>query len=723
MAEWWESAPLAESRATDFSGQRKPQADDAWWQAAPLAQEATSTSGAKRVTIDTGAIGKSQPAGNDRGSLDAAARGAAQGITANFYDELKGIAAAGGSEEGPTFSDGTRREGIDHLIMGLAKYWFGDKDAESKYNEVVGRERALNKQAEEQHPVANLAGNIAGAVALPIGAGAGAATLPARMAIGSGVGAAMGSVAGAGEGQGGADTAARTLTGAAGGAVLGAAGPAVIEGAIRGARAIGTPIANAVRGVRDTESEAARRAATAIQRDINIDPQATNRLTPQEFAASVQNGGPAALIDLGGDTTRALARSAANTSPEGRAALNRTIDPRYEGQTERVNAWLRHTFNYPDSAAQSEALTQAARNVNRPAYARAYREGSGGIWDDGLDQVAQAPVVQDAIRKATVTGANDAARNGFTPVRNPFRMSRETGRMELRVNEDGSQALPNLQFWDIVKRNLDSVGSRDAQDFARVIRDHLDTLVPSYREARAGAAHFFGAQNALEAGENFVSSRLANGEARRALARMSPTERQLFQDGFVSRFMQTLNEVGDRRSILNKVAQSPAARERLEIALGRDRAREFEASQRVEGIMDLARSAVQGNSTTARQLAELGLAGGTYGISTGGNVLDPNPTALMNAAIVYGAARGKNAINERLARRVAEMLASNDPRVLLQGIQTVARNQNLFNSLRAADRGLARIGGEQSSGIPAVTAIGAGRADNQPETQRPPGQR
>jgi len=144
---------------------------------------------------------------------------------------------------------------------------------------------------------------------------------------------------------------------------------------------------------------------------------------------------------------------------------------------------------------------------------------------------------------------------------------------------------------------------------------------------------------------------------------------------------------------------------------------------RVEGIMDLARSAVQGNSTTARQLAELGLAGGTYGISTGGNVLDPNPTALMNAAIVYGAARGKNAINERLARRVAEMLASNDPRVLLQGIQTVARNQNLFNSLRAADRGLARIGGEQSSGIPTITAIGAGRANDQPETQRPTGQR
>jgi hypothetical protein len=36
-------------------------------------------------------------------------------------------------------------------------------------------------------------------------------------------------------------------------------------------------------------------------------------------------------------------------------------------------------------------------------------------------------------------------------------------------------------------------------------------------------------------------------EARRALAQMTPQERQLFQDGFVSRFIETLNQVGDRR--------------------------------------------------------------------------------------------------------------------------------------------------------------------------------
>src|SRR5574343_1067414 len=128
--------------------------------------------------------------------------------------------------------------------------------------------------------------------------------------------------------------------------------------------------------------------------------------------------------------------------------------------------------------------------------------------------------------------------------------------------------------------------------------------------------------------------------------------------------------------------------------------------------MHLALNAVQGNSTTARQLAELGLAGGAYTFSGGGLNPFTDPGAVANAALVYGAARGKGAINERLSRRVAEMLVSNDPRTITRGVQTIARNQTLFNSLRNADRGIARVGGEQSGGLPALQAAGVGRAED-----------
>lgn len=675
--------------------------------------------GLPRVVIDTGEIGKEKPA--DKGVVNAAMRGAAQGLSANFYDELKGIAAAGGAEDGPTFPDGTRREGIDHVIMGLAKYWFGDKDAENKYNEVVGRERALNKEAEDQHPIANTVGNIAGSMAIPLGAGMGAATLPGRMAVGAGVGAGIGALSGAGEGVGAGDRTGKAITGGALGAALGGVAPAVVEGVIQGGRVVAQPVVNAVRGAINPENEAARRVTTAIQRDMQQDPNAINRLNPTEFANSVHGGGPARIMDIGGETTRGLARSAANTSPEGRTALTQSINDAYEGQSPRIINWLNNTFHYPNAEAQQRALDQAARNVNRPAYARAYQQGSGGIWSQELEQFAQAPIVQDAIRQASLTGANDAARRGFQPVRSPFTF--ENGRMTLRADADGNRALPNLQFWDIVKRNLDANGSADARSFARALRDHLDDVVPSYREARAGAAHFFGAGDALEAGQNFVSSKMANGEARRALAQMNPTERQLFQDGFVSRFIQHLGEIGDRRNVLNSIAQSPAARERLSIALGPQRAAELEAQLRVEGIIDLARNAVTGNSTTARQLAELGFAGGAGSLGVHG-AYNQSPGELTASAVAGALLAGRKGIDQRVARQVAEMLVSNDPRRLLQGVRLLARNGNMMESLRSVDKRIAAIGGEQvpHASIPALQAAGVGRADDQPNVPRPPGQ-
>jgi hypothetical protein len=726
-------AGLPPAITTGQQPQQPGQQGGNWWDADPVArpQQQTampSTSGRPRIVIDTNKIGQSlEPqagtGGADHGILDAAARGAAQGLTANFGDEIRGLVEASGANPDDPAS-------VYKLLSGALKYFSGDAEAKKRYDEAVARERGLNQAAEQQHPIASTVGGIGGAMAIPLGVAAQGTTLPARVGLGTATGAAIGGASGAGEGTGALDRTARAITGAGIGGALGAAAPVAIEGIVRGGRALATPIANAVRGVRDVDSEAARRVVGAIQRDQALDPQAVGRLNPNEFAASVQSGGPAAIMDIGGETTRALARSAANTSPEGRAVLNRSINDRFEGQNDRVTGWLRNAFHFPDADAQAQALQQTARGVNRARYARAYREGDHSIISPELERLLGSPAVVQAVRRASTSGKDRAITQGFGAFNPGVTIQNDVVRFNR--GPTGAPTYPNLAFWDATKRELDDAANAAARsgrngeagvltDLARTLRGELDRLVPSYQEARAGAAHFFGARDALEAGQNFVARNMRLADARRALAQMSPTERQLFQDGFVSRFIETLNQVGDRRSILNKIAESPAARDKLNVALGPQRAAELEAGLRVEGIMDLARNAVQGNSTTARQLAELGLAGGTYGISTGGNVLSPSPSALLNAAIVYGAARGKGAINERLSRRVAEMLTSNDPRILLQGIRTVARNQNLFNFLRAADRGLARVGGEQapSSILPAVSI---GRADNQPDEPRPPRQ-
>jgi len=660
----------------------------------------------------------------DRGTLDATARGAAQGFTANFSDEMRGLVEAGGANPDDPAS-------LSKLLTGALKYWTGDQDAKKRYDETVARERGLNKTAEEQHPVASTLGAVGGAMVLPVGIGAQAATLPGRMAAGAATGAVLGGAGGVGAGEGAGDSLARGGIGAAAGGLLGAAAPAVIEGAIRGGRAIATPVANAIRGIRDPEGEAARRIGVALERDTQADPGAVSRLTPAEFAASNQSGGPAMVMDTGGETTRALARSAANTSPEGRGVLNRAIDDRFEGQTDRVNTWLRDTFHYPDADAQQQAIDQVSRNINRPAYARAYQEGDRAIMSPELDRLMGSPAVVEAMRRASTSGKDRAITEGLGAMRQGVTV--ENGVVQFQRGPNGAPTYPNLAFWDAAKRELDDASSAAARrgeagqagvlgDLARQLRGELDQHVPSYQAARAGAAQFFGAENALEAGQNFVTQKFADGPTRRALAAMSPQERQLFQDGFVSRYVDTLNQIGDRRTIVNKIAESPAAREKLRIALGPQRADQLEAGLRVEGIMDLARGAVQGNSTTARQLVELGLAGGAGALGQGLDFNTVHPSAVLSAALVYGAARGRGRINENVARQVANLLTSHDPAVVSRGMRMVANNQTLLGSLRAADQGLARISGSEAPSLPFAPAISQGRADNQPDANRPPGQ-
>lgn len=673
------------------------------------------------------------PKTQDVGRGRALAEGARSGVTMNFGDELAGVVAASPLKNQVPTPFNLAGQAMTGLAALGYEYLTGGDEAAKRY--AAGRDeiRALQKQAQEQYPGTYTTGQVAGAVAAPVpfGAAVNAATLPARVGRGAAVGAGFGAVSGAGEGENLVDRGSRAVVGAGIGAGVGAVAPAAVEGVVQGGRRALEPMVNAWRGARNVDDEAARRVAIALERDVRADPHAANRLTPTEFAYNSGAQGPATVMDIGGDATRALARSSANTSPEGRGILNRAIDERFEGQSGRVSEYLGGAFNYPDAAATQAALQQSARNVNRGAYARAYRDGSGGLWSPELERLAGSDAVSGAMQSAARKAKDEAIIGGYGAM-NPRVTFTQDGQIQFNRGLNGVPTYPDLQYWDLVRRELSDAArnagggtseARRLNSFATALNSELDNLVPSYQAARRGAAQFFGAENALEAGQNFVRQNAPAGEARRALAQMSATERQLFQDGFVSRYVEQINATGDRRNILNQITQSPAAREKIELVLGPQRATELEARLRIEGIMDLARGAVQGNSTTARQLQELGLAGGAYGIGTGFNPLDPNPTALMGAALVYGAARGRNAVNERLAQRVAEMLTSSNPNVILQGVRTVARNQAMLSSLRGADRRIAQAGGGQGAvSGPAVPIQGVTRAEDDKPVPRPPNQ-
>lgn len=673
-----------------------------------------------RVVMD---MGQHKP---DKGALDAGARGVAKGLTANFYDELRGLMEA----------NGVKPDEPGHLqdvIGGALKYWTGDKEAASRYDTAAKRERDLTKTADEQHPVASTAGEIAGAVMLPVGGAIRGATLPARMGSSAAVGAGYGGLSGAGEGEGAADTASRATMGAGLGAGLGAVAPPIIEGAIQGVKAATAPVVNAVRGAFSPDSEAARRIATAIARDTKADPTATTRLTPQEFGANVQAGGPATIMDMGGGLTRRLADSAAITSPEAGTAINSAINSRFESQSGRINDWLNDTFHFPNAHAQQEAIKTVAQTVNKGAYDRVMtRHPVVNVPAEITERPAVAQAMKDAV---------SLAKNYGEKLEGPAEVRTILSGPGFHIADDVSApAKTSLRYWDYVKKSLDAriegmkrsggiedLNGKEKADFRGLIDarntlvEHLDSVAKGYKEARAGAARFFGAEDALEAGQNFVNSKLNIDEARAALAKMTPTERNLFRDGFVSRFMETMSEVADRRSVLNMIANSPAKRQRLDIVLGKDKANELEAVLRVEGIMDLARNAVQGNSWTAKRLYDLGLAGGAGLGVTGGYHMDPKE--ITAGAVIGALASGGKRIDARVAQRVGEMLVSQNPEMLRRGIKLLSRNQGMMDSMRAVDRRIAAAGGEQLPTGGAVQALSPSHAqENQPTVPGPSGQ-
>lgn len=599
----------------------------------------------------------------------------------------------------------------DEIKAGLRSL-FGDN-----YENALNYEREKLNQISKESPVASVAGEVTGALlttpflpAANVFRGANVGSRAINAAVNGGV---LGGVYGFGAGQGGVENRLNSAinTGAVG-ALTGGIGAPVVEGIAAGARSITRPF----RGLLNPEQEAQRRVSVALATDNPNVPNFANRAADTLDQANA-SGIPLTVADAGGETTRALARSAANTSPPARTALNNAVNDRFEGQGDRISNVVRSIVGGdPNAPALRQQVQMQARQINNPAYRRAYAEGQN-VWDEALADLAQAPDMQTAIRTATIRGNNQAAANGFEQVRNPF-ITDPNGKLVLR---DG--VTPNLQFWDAVKQNLDKINTRESQFLARALRDHLDTIVPSYRTARAGAAAAFDAQDALEAGQRFASSSMPIKEARIAYQRLSNAERQLFANGFASDLLDRIAKVGDRRNVINSIFQSADSRERLALALGPRGAQRLESAARVENIMDMLRSAVQGSSTTARQFAELGLAGaqhpigaGLVGAGTGWLSGDWRYGGLTFAALLSRRVAGR--IDERVARRVGEMLASNDPQVLRNAFDMIARNQSLLNAVRRVESDLSKLSITNAPQVTPANMLPAAANQDQNNTPR-----
>ena len=576
-------------------------------------------------------IEAAQPEGHLGHKIGAAIDGVAQGMTFGYSDEI-----AAGLDSGFGF--------------------LGD------YDKSLEEERARMAENERLAGGYRVGGEIGGSL---VGAGglvkngitlagktAGKSLMP-RVAAGLTEGAAYGGLYGSGTAEEGERLKGAT-SGALFGGVVGGAVP-VAGAALRGGvSAASKGIRNRVGGLVSPKAAAASQVKQAIATDRAI---GSGLSKADEVAAKVNNQ-PIMNFDRGGETVRALARSAANQNPAARETASRAVSDRFGGQGQRAKTFIDRIMKGDvDDIAMRESIKQSAREANKPAYSKAYSFNYGDKFPDRLQQILPR-IPASAMKNARAI----AKANGH-----------EMGEQLIASIDDVSDTvtfnrMPSLKEFDYIQRGLRSATNTAYRQGAgevgttykalhRELLSEMDAINPYFQQARQGAARFFDAEDALEAGRKFVTQNRQNGEVAKVLQSMNKADKEAFAVGFAGELKKSISQAGDRRNVIQQIFGSDQSREKIKLALGEKRFKEFEAFVKVENVMDMARSSF-GNSTTARQLVELGIAGSVGGATYLGT--GDITQGLIAGAAVRGARFGQQKANERILKEVADILISNN---------------------------------------------------------------
>lgn len=637
---------------------------------------------------------------NKPSAVEALGRGAMQGATLNFGDEIYGA-----------------YKGVSNALSNPGSFLDTLKETYQKERDAV---REANKRAEQAHPNYYFGGELAGGVALPFGAAIKTAktassiaqplarkTLAEATKEGAKFGAKYGSATSLGAAEGDPlDQAIQTGVGT----VIGGGAGAIIPTIVKGASVLAEPILKNTRAIVQPKAEGTRRVAEAF----DVDKEASDAVkrtivkTPKQRAVEKRAqelidqglaGGDMRLVDVGGENVRALARSAANNSPSAREILSASADQTFTSQADRFYNFVRSKMSLPGNAAETkDTLQQKMRQVMRPLYKTAYDAGDKPLWTPTLERLAGSPMVRKAMERASESGKDRAIAEGFGGFNTRVQLAPDGVELKFVKGREGVPTYPNLQFWDYVKQELDEIStessrqgsnktSATAKEIAYKLRGELDKLVPEYAPARGVAANYFGADNALEAGEKFAKSTrfLPTNEATKLFNKMSPLEKQMFQEGYFSSLLENIHVVSDRHNLVNRFANSPAARKQLELVFGKDKALDVEAFLHIENLQDLMRKAL-GNSKTAQYLQEMAL-GGTGGFAlSGGDFGNPKSTiyAALGALLLPAGSKAKNVMLQKMATHVAELLSSKDPRLVMRALNITRNNPTMMNMLRDA---------------------------------------
>ena len=446
-----------------------------------------------------------------------------QGATFGFSDEISGALGgvlAKGYDEARALAGKERifREGEDLVGAGID---IARQDIEQQIKERPPLE-SIGLQI-----IGGIAGGAAGATTKAGGAiansirNAGTAGRVAKSAL---VGATSGAIAGFGGGEGGVD---ERLPNAATGAVMGG----VVGGAV--------PIAGSLIRV-------GKNAITGRQADKLVLDSLTGRNLQTIKGQLSDKGSPLSLVDLGGDESRSLLRTAAKFDDTQNLVAD-FLTNRSRSAANRIgNVLSKKVSNVENYFQNIDDLAKARATISQPAYQEAYQKGAKLKITTRLNTLLNDGRIQAAMNRA----------------KSEYGVSAEAPRN-------------SLEALDGVKKVLDDgIGSAiraGEKERAKVLLglkselvQEVDNLVPEYKKARNLFSGFKALEDAQETGASFL--KLDPEEITKLRKGMTAGEHDAFLIGVRKSLQNAVDRVGDEGNTAVRIFGNPATRNRIRAA-------------------------------------------------------------------------------------------------------------------------------------------------------------
>lgn len=569
--------------------------------------------------------------------------------------------------------------------MGAGARWLGGKilpwRSEVTYEQALDEVRGKDQQAAEDHPVANIAGMVTGGVGTasalarrglsPMANLPATAKLGARVGAGIKEGAAFGGAYGFGSGEGAVDR----LTDAAGGAIMGATIGGAVPLVASGVKAAAKPVTDAVKARVNPAGYANQKITERL---------AASNMTAEQAAARMSRDG-LSLADAGGKSTQSLLRTTTNIPGKAQDTVASKLTLRQMGQGDRLKAVVARTLADPDGyMAAKDEIAQTAQRVAKPLYDQAYR--TPVHFSESLEDILNTPAGKEALRRAETLAANEQI---------PFQQ------LFVNVADDGTSAtvrrVPDARGWDYIKRGMDDMidSGKDSitgklSNEARIISNlknkmlsEIDSVNPVYKAARQAWSGQKTLDDALEFGRDAM--RQSPESVRRQIAKMGPAEKEAARAGAAEWIRNAIDQRNFTQNAIMKFFSNRQQVSNLRALFDNDaQFKTFRQAIFAEARKRSTYEAVKGNSTTARQLADMMDAGGLQeGVELAGNAVRNGP---VTATLQWVGSRLKmlGGLTPEVADNIAQRLMTSRPEAVRQIASELAKVEQA--QLTAAQR-------------------------------------